>query len=77
MCNTTLKMHSHLGVKDSSILSPEASHLGPKPIYHYDFMLKFNIHLILNNHPFNVGVPHKMPPRSSLNTNLTLGVNAP
>ncbi len=67
----------HTWVLRTQVLSPEASQLGPKPIYHDDFMLKFNIHLILNNHPFKVGVPCKMPPRSSLNTNLTLGVNAP
>jgi hypothetical protein len=67
----------HTWVLRTQVLSPGASHLGPKPIYHDDFMLKFNIHLILNNHPFNIGVPRKMPPRSSLNTNLTLGVNAP
>jgi hypothetical protein len=30
-----------LGVKDSSIKSPntKTSHLGPKPIYHQDFIL--------------------------------------
>jgi hypothetical protein len=39
-----LKVHSHLVFKDSSIKSPNTklgSHLGPKPIYHEDFMLTF------------------------------------
>jgi len=31
---------------------------------------------MLNNHPFKHWVPPKMPPRFSLNTDLTLGVNA-
>ncbi len=35
-----LKAHSHLVLKDSIIKSPnnQASHLGPKPICHEDFM---------------------------------------
>jgi hypothetical protein len=32
---------------------------------------------MLNNHPFKHWVPPKMPPRFSLNTDLTIGVNAP
>jgi len=41
---TTFKGAFTLGVKDSSIKSPNTklgSHLGPKPIYHEDFMLTF------------------------------------
>ncbi len=32
---------------------------------------------MLNNHPFKHWVPPRMPPRFSLYTDLTLGVNAP
>jgi hypothetical protein len=55
--NSLIKVHSHLVLRTLVLKSPntQASHLGPKPIYLEDFNVKFNIHLILINHPFNIG----------------------
>jgi hypothetical protein len=77
-CNVLSKGAFRLGVRDSSVESPntmlvvEDLNLLTMKILYY-----INIHLTLSYHPFNIHwVPPRMPPRFSFNTGLTSSVNA-